>query len=525
MSLFAGSLSVYWFFRMRRSYRHDLIMLLIGSNMFQACWFFIFPTVELVHGPVNSDSKFCQASGFFLTLSITVSDLAIMLITIHTTLYIFRGKQGLYPFRKYAYTILVLCPVLMSSLAFLVKPAYVSTGQFCYLPVDPIWVRLVLSWAPRYVTFATILFCSLAIYIYVKILMARFGNVKKPRMEQSSVGSNFSEATTLRSRHSTQHTPSISSHRPLLLSLLSRPNSNDDRFRQQSVSTTSTLPVDLPTSIYTSNVARGLHQPTSPRVSHAGIDLAQYVRRQSSALDPSDTVVVRELSTLAEIHVYEPQQSSTVTKPPASPLKPCDTTTGLWNRSYEYPAESSQHRRASSLSNIHSTPDRGLENTGTTSSDTGTLVQPALNATGLVKTRETIRRQVKQVFIYPVVYVAIWALPFIVHLTGFGAGASFGVRVASVGCLSLHGLIDATIFSWKEKPWLHSRRKGSGFNLTRWRRGRYDNGRNTTAGRTREEMIVDGRLARQRRDREITERQQEFQAGRKAAVEWWDNDV
>lgn len=48
-------------------------MLLIQSDMFKALWFMIYPIVTFIHGPVSSESRFCQVSGFFISIGIEAS--------------------------------------------------------------------------------------------------------------------------------------------------------------------------------------------------------------------------------------------------------------------------------------------------------------------------------------------------------------------------------------------------------------------------------------------------------------------
>lgn len=48
-----------------------------------------------------------------------------------------------------------------------------SQGTFCYLPARPIWYRIALSWAPRYIILCTILGLYLAVYLYTK---SKFGD-------------------------------------------------------------------------------------------------------------------------------------------------------------------------------------------------------------------------------------------------------------------------------------------------------------------------------------------------------------
>lgn len=48
-------------------------MLLIQSDMFKAFWFMVYPIVTFTHGPVMSNSKFCQVNGFFIAWGIEAS--------------------------------------------------------------------------------------------------------------------------------------------------------------------------------------------------------------------------------------------------------------------------------------------------------------------------------------------------------------------------------------------------------------------------------------------------------------------
>jgi len=54
---------------------YSLIMLLIQSDMFKALWFMLYPIVTFLHGPIPSNSKFCQVNGFFISLGIEASGL------------------------------------------------------------------------------------------------------------------------------------------------------------------------------------------------------------------------------------------------------------------------------------------------------------------------------------------------------------------------------------------------------------------------------------------------------------------
>jgi len=98
-------------------------------------------------------------------------------MAIHTALSVLRpGKSmGLSRYRYVAYACWAGCSILLAGLAFINEgDAYISQGTFCYLPVRPIWYRLVLSWIPRYLILTAIVAIYLTIYMYTK---SEFGKV------------------------------------------------------------------------------------------------------------------------------------------------------------------------------------------------------------------------------------------------------------------------------------------------------------------------------------------------------------
>ena len=175
ISVFAAFIAFYWFVRMRRSFRQDLIMLLIQSDMMKAFWLMISPIIYFIagpDGPINSNSAFCQISGFFLTTAIEASDIAVLMIAIHSALYILRiqtpgGETGLHPYRRYAYIIWLVVPLVMAAVIPITGSRFADNGPFCYLPGSPGWYRVYLSWVPRYIIFGIIFFVYAFLYVYV----------------------------------------------------------------------------------------------------------------------------------------------------------------------------------------------------------------------------------------------------------------------------------------------------------------------------------------------------------------------
>lgn len=63
----AGALvTFYWFCMMKRNFRRDLILLLIGGDSGKTLWILAFCIVTFRDGPVASESAFCQLSGFWI---------------------------------------------------------------------------------------------------------------------------------------------------------------------------------------------------------------------------------------------------------------------------------------------------------------------------------------------------------------------------------------------------------------------------------------------------------------------------
>lgn len=69
ISILSALLTISWFFKLKRIFRHELIMLLVASNMFKAIWYFIPAIVILVQNrPIPI--KLCQGAGFLLSVGI-----------------------------------------------------------------------------------------------------------------------------------------------------------------------------------------------------------------------------------------------------------------------------------------------------------------------------------------------------------------------------------------------------------------------------------------------------------------------
>ncbi|KAF3797568.1 G protein-coupled receptor GPR1 [Colletotrichum gloeosporioides] len=443
LSFASVTLAFYWFSRMRRSFRHDLIMLLMSSDMLKSLWFIIFPIADFRNGPIPSNSSFCQASGFFLSVGIEASDIAVVLIALHTAIYIFRprysGRQsGLYPHRRIAFAVFILLPLLMASLAFINSPGYANNGEYCYLPVRPEWTRLALSWVPRYMILLTIVALYAYIYTYVTLRIRRFGRLSAMR-----------RASATHMHDDWAHIPSLpatpSSRRGSETSM-------EDSERQRTSSTTTTMTADIelihsrqkiqwnwPT--YGNEDGRIPEQDES--VEHTSFDpsTSPLSATFEPISPPPQSYIRRDTIDLSPSYNHHPHRHSFST--------------------YGHPPHSPTTARAKSLANIWSILRRGT----TLDSDpdhngTPFLFHPTMDGTGMAKTRDKIRRQLRLLFVYPLVYILIWAVPFVAHVMRWDnpeQAGPFAVVLLSLVSLSIQGLVNACLFCAVEKPWIDRR--------------------------------------------------------------------
>lgn len=476
-------------------------MLLIISDIFKAMWILIFPAVELVQGKIQTTENLCQVTGFFFAVGIELSDLSVSLIAIHTALYIFRGNQGLYVYRKAAYALTAIIAIVMAALAFAESPGYVNTGQFCYLPYTPLWKRLLLSWIPRMLALVTILILCIAIYIYVRVWMHKFASsASNSRNTQSLSTESEMARSDFMQQHATPGPPT-----PLFLGGADHDHNQADSYFGNLGSNQSTLlsspqqnhgwGMAHPSQLHSGRASRRGSawtwasynfgaEPASPTTHSARLSTdAAHSSKPTDELQPLPELPTLRLPTFprGSAGMSGPPQDDHISQafengsPPPSPTRKSTISSKI----------SAMKRGSGRLSIVNVLPQR-----------------PKLRASNVIKTREKILRQVRLLFIYPIVYFAVWILPFIVYLTGYGRTVPFDLRLVSIVSLSIQGLVNALVFSLKEKPWRHARPITiSGLKF--WNQRGLFEARGPFSGRTREEMMVDGRLARKRRDQEM----------------------
>jgi G protein-coupled receptor GPR1 len=425
LSLAMAVVSLRWFLCMKRSFRHHLILMLVISDSFKALWYFLSPIVIFSRGHIGSASAFSQASGFLLAVGVEAADLSILFIVLHATLYIFNppqrlGHGGLYNYRYWVYGLWFLLPLLAASLAFTNPsgPAYVTSGTFSYLPKRPFWYRLALAWIPRYIIFVSIITMYTAIYVYVKVKFKGFGNL---RSHDSSFNTSSLEAST-------------------------------SGMKSQAASSASQQ------GTLANNVARQERHGSKPSASSPRDSSASLANARQQTPSPDDQLQWDKIDFITTSPLVSPQRISQLSLgieaadfAHEAGTKPNDSGGGLSTAGGES-ANAGQKARNDSTAltcNTNCTSDTAVHLSSTSKCNEAT--DP------LAMTRIAIRRQLRFLFMYPIIYLLLWVLPFVQHCLNYTnyytAHPQFGLSICITFILALQAGVDCAIFSWRERPW------------------------------------------------------------------------
>jgi G protein-coupled receptor GPR1 len=414
ISLIAALASFRWFAIMKRSFRQHLIMLLMLSDCFKALWFLIFPLTIFTHGRVNSASRFCQVGGFCIALAIEASDFATLMIAIHLALCIFgpqkpRGESGLWGYRRWIYPLWVALPILAASLAF-TNPgnAYVAVETFCYLPNQPLWYRLALSWIPRLIIFLTLFSVGSTITVHVHLKFKRF----------SLLGGETSSAWEA-SRQPAMEDQSSQSISSPLRSAPATPQRSLAHIWQHVV----------PQDHYRGQRHSSGHEPEfSSLAVNSWVPLTRTSTRLSDGIGPAD------IGSAPASRV--PSQSMISPQPPSHESSPC-ASRKLSRVSF------APHHHQNSIASSSLRTDTGTEELDTS--------------------RNAIEQHLRLLFIFPVAYAAVWAVPFISqclqYTDKYALNQPHWLSITVTAILALQAGVDAVVFTLREQSW--KRRRGN----------------------------------------------------------------
>ncbi|KAK4235589.1 G protein-coupled glucose receptor regulating Gpa2-domain-containing protein [Achaetomium macrosporum] len=542
-SVLATLSALYWFVKMRRSFRHELILLLIQSDFLKSFVFVVFPIISFASGGIHSDSTLCQISGFALAVGIESSDVAVLLIALHSLMCIFRPRSGLYPYRQAAYSVFYLCPIVAASLAFINGSGYENMNHYCYLRTDRNWARMALSWFPRYIVCASIVIIYVFIYLYIRRRMGDYERRCSEAMQQQPPRLSISALPTPRLCYHGLIPSTPTSRRTSAVGTVAA-----EKDRQRSASSIASVWTEergttgWNWAVFKQPRSSGATQPTSddtadpipPHITSLLSPAAAYSGRPSQATITGDQSTPPSVKTRVSFQ-SQPQEPSG---------RPTYVNENMGNDSTQLPLQPSRALLPPRLSSICKQQSPATTNTIVDEPDPSPTLPrlPALCPTDSANTkqREKTLRQLRTLFAYPLVYIIVWLFPFVSHVLGYDDDSSragdgpppFWLLVLGIISLCAQGAVDCVLFMVREKPWRYAQGRGFWLSLGRrwaWSLGGWlgDGGGSSRAGRTREERLVDGRLARERREEEIVVQRELVRSragdgGRGRVKEWWE---
>ncbi|KAI0097385.1 G protein-coupled glucose receptor regulating Gpa2-domain-containing protein [Nemania sp. FL0031] len=582
ISVITALFAFYWFVRMRRGFRQDLIMLLIQSDMAKTLWLIINPIFYFItKKPFGSNWAYCQVSGFFLTVTIEASDMAVLLIAIHTALFIVKRQQpgappGLQPYRRIAYIAWAVVPILIAAIVPLTGNSFVDNGPYCYLPIRPGWYNTALAWAPRYIIFGFIIATYTWLYVWVCIRFRQLGEDQRRASNMSSESANSSThrrpKRTWRS-HSVPLTPALATHNLLDSPPAADASSRNGASKPRHHSVTST--------VSTLRIGEGVYLPSAPEqaavrkssISWNLIDFGRdgagssggstpYVDAGADPASPADSVTLTLLShdihttntTAAVITTPEPAYLASRVDTPAS--NPTSSRRATWKqrlttiRTQSFDTTSTESwftriitalRQGPPVADHTNAEDRAVIDTTRLESSLPPIIHlpSSVSDETVRRSRDRMQRQMRLLFVYPVIYMLTWVAPFVAHVYAYNGSAPsssdfnldtsianlnsttlfsaqshavtldfisaqpLALRVVSIASLCVGAAVDCAFFSLWERPWRHLRGGFWGCLARRMRVPWLCGGeRRGGPGRSREERVADERAARTRRDRE-----------------------
>ncbi|KAI1108090.1 G protein-coupled glucose receptor regulating Gpa2-domain-containing protein [Nemania sp. NC0429] len=452
VSVVAAMLAFYWFVRMRRGFRQDLIMLLIQSDMAKSLWLIISPLFYFItKKPFRSNWVFCQVSGFLLTATIEATDMAVLLIAIHTALFIVNRQDpgaapGLQPYRRIAYALWAIVPILIAAIVPISGSSFADNGAHCFLPMQPGWYHTALDWIPRYIIFTFIIVTYTGLYFYVCFRFRRLGEDQRRASNQSSqsAGSSTRRRSKGKSRaRSASPTPALATHNLLDSPQADTSKNNSSTSRQHSAtSTVSTLQMD-----------QGAGLPTVPepvaRKRSITWNLVDFECDGAVASAPSTLYVDAELTSPPTEWLTLPSASiqdgnDDTTRPSAtiiSPLERIRTASsgqtssrsrnsirgnmGEPRRPSIRSQDKDRHSRRSFADMVSAlwqslpAPDHPTErDTDEEPGHSSSSIRLASDVSEetIRRSRDRVQRQMRLLFVYPAIYLLTWIAPFAAHL-------------------------------------------------------------------------------------------------------------
>ncbi|KAF2121470.1 G protein-coupled glucose receptor regulating Gpa2-domain-containing protein [Lophiotrema nucula] len=399
VSTAAAFVAFYWFCRMEKRFRHRLIMLLIYGDMMKASWLMIFAVASIARGTITTRSSICQASGFLVQYGTETSDYAVLVMAAHSALQVFRPSLSSQADGLYPYRHLVFAGALVFPIAMsglaFVNPGWGYMSQGAFCTLPLRPFWYRLALAWVPRYLIAIIIVGLAAAIY------------------AHVGFAFRTFSNADGKPSISTMQSILSTMDIEEGTLSELQPSEPP-EEQAIAEQRASSVDH--DILASHRASAAHSSLICMLDTHPETLETGGRSQSLPSSPHSGVPPTSRNDFAKFKS-------------GFPTLPASAVQG-------------------------SQPDNESRNTSPLSGAPQSQAHK-----NMMHQRSRIHRQLRLLFIYPLVYILMWLIPFINHCMQYqdrwAAHPLYWISLLSTICITLMGTVDCLTFTLRERPWRH----------------------------------------------------------------------
>lgn len=389
----------------RLIFRHQLIFFLLFSDLVKAMVLLVYPICVLIHPDLYNSTQFCQVMGFFTAASIEGADFAILAFAVHTLLIIFRPELAISVslqtrteagLYRFRYYVYLGCLFLP---LFFASVAFIGGGKDTYRPFT--------CWC----------------YLPLRPIWFRYA---------LSWGPRYAILATIIACYLVIYIHVVRKSRKLSLMLA--------RLEQ-------------------GRVARELSRQSalSPETS----DTAAATEKEKNACLPNGppslfsktrSFVVRTFMTTSHQKPLQAKRSDSRSSSDDVTSTPPQYVPGRFNQdTVATLVDESQYTISS---------DSSAEPTNSASDSVGIGGIQAASVEQFKKREKAIRRQITSIFLYPLAYMFVWFLPFILSISQTRNGQElklvYWLKISVAFFQPLNGLIDTLVFFYRERPWQHT---------------------------------------------------------------------
>jgi G protein-coupled receptor GPR1 len=275
-------------------------------------------------------------------------------------------------------------------------------GSFCYLPVRPFWYRLSIVWIPRYLIFTVIIAIYASIYVYVGRKFAAFTALSHNSMDIGSATEGASP--TMLPQNLDPRLPPLAYHGLI-------PHSPQDSLHELELPKTRRTEVHRSKSygrrgsVHQFMILSSFTNRTEPSVPtiHSDVSIANLdLNAQQNPGYPT----TQDNQDIPNAHTPNPFNSrkdswrsdifTHTDLEPVQELDKIDSRAEINNR-IQQDAGAFQHETHEPSSHVESQSEQN-------------------NNLEILQTRDKIQKQLRYMFIYPLVYMGMWIIPFASHV-------------------------------------------------------------------------------------------------------------